>query len=81
MNKYFHEIPQEEIESLIAGDKTWGDISSQFKQPDWCDYPEALNGDMGCYSLTDIRRGGLREKISIDFCSTCDCFKKEKAPQ
>lgn len=75
-NKYWHEIPQEEIETLIKEGATNQYIIDNYKQPDWCTYHEALMGRMGCWSLTDNTPDGLRTKISETFCSTCDCFRK-----
>lgn len=72
--KYFHELSQEEIEQLVSEKKTVAYVVDTYKQPDWCDYPEALNGDMGCWSLMDLEPDGLRTKISRDFCKNCDLY-------
>ena len=69
---YFHEISQEEVDKLIADKKTIGYIMETYKQPDWCKYPNALDGQMGCWSLMDLSKDGLRTKISKDFCKGCD---------
>jgi|HubBroStandDraft_3_1064219.scaffolds.fasta_scaffold49176_4 hypothetical protein len=74
MDKYFHELPQTDVDALIKGHKTWGDIMAEYKQPDWCGYPEALGGEFGCWSLVDIRNGGLRTMICPAFCKDCECF-------
>jgi len=72
--KYFHELSQQEIDTLIA-DKTVGYILENYKQPDWCGYPQALSMAMGgCWSLCDLQKDGSRTKISIDFCKDCDMF-------
>lgn len=73
-NRYFHELEQTEIDILIADKKTVGYIMENYKQPDWCNYPEALSMTMGCWSLCDLSKDGLRTKISKDFCKGCDCF-------
>lgn len=73
-NRYFHELEQTEIDILIADKKTVGYIMENYKQPDWCNYPEALSMAMGCWSLCDLSKDGLRTKISKDFCKGCDCF-------
>jgi len=73
---FFHEAPQSDIDSLIANKGTWGDIMERYKQPDWCSYPNALEGQMGCWSLTDLSPDGLRNKISESFCQSCPEFKK-----
>lgn len=77
--KYWHEIPQEEIETIIAEEKTNQYVVDNYKQPEWCGYPEALMGIMGCWSLTDNSPDGLRTKVCESFCSTCDCYK-QKSP-
>lgn len=40
---------------------------SEILVPDWCEYPEATNGVMGCWSLIS---GCIKEP-----CETCDCYK------
>lgn len=66
--KYFHELTNEEIDSLVENKKTWWDIKSEYKQPDWCNYPDALNGVMGCWSLIDLSD----RKVNKEFCKTCE---------
>lgn len=78
--KYWHEMSQEEIESLINSGVTNQHVVDNYKQPDWCGYPEALMGMMGCWSLTDNTVDGLRAKICESFCSTCDCYNKNPQP-
>lgn len=71
-NRYFHELEQKEVDALIADKKTIGYIMETYKQPDWCNYPNALDGQMGCWSLMDLSKVGLRTKISKEFCKGCD---------
>jgi hypothetical protein len=71
-NRYFHELEQKEVDALIADKKTIGYILETYKQPDWCKYPNALAGKMGCWSLINLTKDGLRTKISRDFCKGCD---------
>lgn len=75
--KYFHELTQDEIDTLIADEKTVGYIIANYKQPDWCNYPEALSMSMGCWSLCDLSKDGLRTKISRVYCKTCDCYESK----
>lgn len=84
--RYFHELDQSEIDTIISEKKTTGYIIENFKQPDWCNYPEALSMDFGCWSLCDLTKDGARTKISKEFCKSCECFSnafgenwKEKA--
>lgn len=72
--RYFHEIPQEEVDGLIADKKTWNYVIREYRQPEWCVYPEALEGQVGCLSLVDLKKNGLRTKISREFCKTCEFF-------
>jgi len=48
-SRYFHELEQKEVDALIADKKTIGYIMETYKQPDWCKYPNALEGKMGCW--------------------------------
>jgi hypothetical protein len=77
MKRYLHEAPQQEIDEMIKSGKTWGDLKAIYSQPEWCTYPDALNGSLGCWSLTDLDH--LRCKISEKFCADCDCFKKAQS--
>jgi hypothetical protein len=79
--KYYHEIPASELDAVIADGKTWGHVLENYKQPDWCEYPEALNGIWGCWSLTDNSPDGLRTKISEQYCSTCEYCKNKVSDQ
>lgn len=73
---YWHELPQEEVKRLVSKKVTIGYILKYYKQPNWCNCPEALSGAMGCWGLMDSSKNGLRLKISEDFCKSCDCFNK-----
>lgn len=79
--KYWHEATDEELKALVEKGTTIKQVNEQYIQPDWCDYPGALDGMMGCWSLTDVL--GLRHSISHEFCKTCPCYKNEiqKTPQ
>lgn len=72
--KYFHEITDEEFSKLVEEKRTNSYVSENYKQPDWCCYPDALDFNMGCWSLTDIKH---RKDITIERCKTCDCFKQK----
>lgn len=52
--------------------RTIGYLKEHYKQPKWCNYPNALDGPFGCWSLMDLY--GDRKKISREFCSKCDCY-------
>ena len=67
-------MSQKTLEEIEASGITIGEYLKKFKQPDWCAYPDALAGMMGCWSLVDNRPNGLRTKISRKFCKGCDCY-------
>ena len=75
---YFHELPQEAIDKLVAEQKTVQYIVDNFKQPKWCGMPEALNFYTGCWSLANIGANSRRKEICEEFCKDCDCFVKEE---
>lgn len=68
---YWHELPQEKINELIESKVTLAYVMKNYKQPKWCNYPNALEGLMGCWSLNDNKPDGLRTKISESFCKDC----------
>lgn len=49
--KYFHELTKAEYDALIGSGMTWGGLMEQYDQPPWCRYPDALEGQLGCYKL------------------------------
>jgi len=67
--KYFHELTAEEILNLNHCGITWAELSELHPQPAWCQYPGALDGLMGCWSLIMNR-----EKINEDFCQNCELY-------
>lgn len=70
--RYWHTLADSTIRKLLSTHITWGELTERYKQPDWCSYPDALEGIMGCWSLVDSF--GLRHEISREFCAGCDCF-------
>lgn len=70
--RFWHRVGQKVVDS-INGNKTWQYVMDNFKQPTWCNYPEALSGIMGCWTLTSDEG---RQKISRKFCKDCECYKK-----
>ncbi len=71
---YWHKLPKDSQEALYAySGYTYAEFMSKYKQPPWCDYHNALEGKMGCWSL--IIPGRVRD---ADFCVACDCFNPEK---
>jgi hypothetical protein len=69
--RYWHEVEPEERERLIKESNMLPrEFLKQFKQPDWCTYPDALAGLMGCWSLVLSRTIN-----SIKDCAGCECNK------
>lgn len=73
--RYWHKLTDDEFDKLQADKTTWGEIMENLKQPDWCNYPGALEGGTGCWSLIDK---DLRKKINRKYCGTCDCYRKTR---
>lgn len=44
---------------------TVGDFMKKYNQPDWCGYPSALEGFMGCMSLV---HGYIKKECDCDNC-------------
>ena len=56
---------------------TWAQFLEKYKQPNWCEYPEALMGDMGCWSL--MTPGTIQ---NIESCKNCElCVPKQQNDQ
>lgn len=72
--KFWHEVSDEEAKNY-GGAMTVGDFMKKYSQPEWCNYHEALNPMLGCWSLTD---NSLRKKISLEFCKDCPECKPKK---
>ena len=82
-NKFWHELSEDEIKTLRKGKRrflfwrkrlTWGEVMIMHPQPLWCNYPEAVCGVMGCWSLIGI--GGEDRRIrKIEDCEGCDLLE------
>lgn len=64
---YFHELSSEEQDTILTSGKTVEWLLENYRQPDWCEYPEALADVMGCWSL--MEPGRIR---SVRSCINCD---------
>lgn len=53
------------VESKPAG-YTVGDLLNDYRQPDWCQHPNAVQGMLGCWSLWHGMVTGR------DYCRTCE---------
>ena len=74
--KYFHQLPDKEIQKLLDKKVSIGYIKNNYIQPDWCSYNNALDGPFGCWKLMDLFNE--RKNISEETCKNCDCFKNKK---
>ncbi len=71
--KYFHELTEEQRLELMKDSMTLGEMMEQYSQPDWCEYPNALESIMGCWGLF---YGSVKKD---EKCKTCECYNpKEK---
>jgi len=67
---YWHEtMTHERFDELERRRTTWGDVLRTYRQPDWCGYPEALQGPFGCWSLLDLRIHTIADCASCDLCN------------
>jgi hypothetical protein len=71
--KYWHEMSDEEWDTIHDGKHNYPQIRKLYKQPNWCKDAQAIH-PLGCWSLIDKK---LRKQISIKYCKKCVCFKKE----
>ncbi len=68
--KFWHEVSEKEYQEAIK--RTWGWVMKKYKQPDWCNYPDALND--GCWSLLSAVK---KTKICRDYCKSCEKYIPE----
>jgi len=66
INKYDQLYIQEHSEITLR------QFMKKFRQPDWCNYPAALAGEMGCWSLF------YRYVHDIGDCKDCCILCKER---
>jgi hypothetical protein len=70
MIKYFHELTDVEFDKLVDQNKiTWAEGAKLYPQPPWCEYPGAVCGEMGCWSLM------LHLIHNYESCNGCDMQK------
>lgn len=55
------------LNKLVHSKVTYKQFMKRYRQPDWCGYPEALCGLMGCWGLMG---GSIHRE---DDCCNCDC--------
>ena len=69
--KHWHELNTGAQRAVKMSRMTVGQFIKKYSQPDWCKYPAALRGGMGCWSL--MIPGRIRK---IEDCGGCD-LKRE----
>lgn len=47
----FHEIDALQFSAMKALGMSFGELVKNYRQPEWCAYPGALEGLSGCWSL------------------------------
>ena len=71
---YFHELTIAERQKMLNDKKTNKWLVDNYNQPDWCSYPNALNGLMGCWTLCNFSK--KEPIVTLKQCEKCDCFNK-----
>ena len=64
--KFFHELTREEFSQLVGTRITWEECAQEYPQPAWCTYPNAVQGEMGCWSLMDFRVTGPESCVDCE---------------
>ena len=77
--KYFHELSTEERKKIHDSGHTFGWLKKHYKQPAWCNYPDALD-PLGCWSLLVFDEWNGRVK-SKDDCLNCELCKESTHEQ
>ena len=71
MIKYFHKLTRDEFKELCKDKPTWAEVSRDYPQPEWCSYPDAVQGMLGCWSLIDFKVYGR------NYCKHCEYYIKK----
>lgn len=58
MVKFFHELTRDEFNKLCETGISWGECAKEYPQPEWCSYPNAIQGVMGCWYLMEFKVRG-----------------------
>lgn len=69
--KYFHELTKKEYKKLVNKKISYAELARLHPQPIWCNYPDAVMGMMGCWSLV-----GFMIKKEDD-CKNCECYMRK----
>lgn len=68
---YFHEAVPGGFDTLKVEHPEWKiqTVIDRYASPEWCRYPDAVGGIMGCWSLI----GGMVKDEG--YCRNCDCHR------
>lgn len=69
---YFHDITNKYKRAIIMS-MTFPQILENYKQPEWCNKNEALNGLFGCRKLLGL----TNELTTKESCAKCKDYKNE----
>ena len=72
MIKYFHELTAKEFSDIVKTKIKWDKCAELYPQPEWCNYPDATRGLMGCWSLTGHLIHSRKD------CRKCDLYMPKK---
>ena len=75
MKKYWHELENKEVEKIMKSNIKVGEFLNKYKQPDWCNYHEALSGIIGCWSLMRTKSNNYKSIITEEYCKTCELYE------
>ena len=67
---YWHRMSEKQINKVCGSGMEMEEFLKVVYQPTWCQYPNALSGIMGCWSLMS---SDTRRKISHKFCGKEPC--------
>ena len=74
----WHALSVDRQTAIVSSGITVGDFMERYEQPEWCLYPGALEGVMGCYSLVidcSVRRwrdcNGCELQVGGTVCAEC----------
>lgn len=81
-SRYFHELSNNEIATLIKNKFRSRDVRKLFLRPDFCMNRFALHDRInGCVLLTDMSENGYRQKVCPSYCreNGCQCATENKS--
>lgn len=69
MGKSFHELTRAEYAEMVQTKMTYDEIEAHHPQPEWCIYPFATRGFLGCWALMSFLISGPED------CEGCEYYK------